>query len=134
MRALKIWCASALTNPVRTPISTVPLPPVPPSANFWRRTHRSASTSQAACAASPNCRPRSEPVPVSRALRRLFRVLHLEEAQRRRTLESALSELHRLERALAAASEHDRQGRELIASSAHNGDLIDRLAGLEQAR
>lgn len=73
-------------------------------------------------------------MPVSRAMRRLFRVLHLEEEQRRRTLESALSELHRLERALAAASEHDRQGRELIASSAHNGDLIDRLAGLEQAR
>jgi hypothetical protein len=71
---------------------------------------------------------------VSRAMRRLFRVLHLEEDEHRRALESALGELHRLERALAAASEHRRQGRELIASSAHNGDLVDRLAGIEETR
>lgn len=68
----------------------------------------------------------------SRALRRLLRVLHLEEEQNRRTLEAALGELHSLERALQAAADQDRGGRRLIAASAQSGDLIDRIAGLEE--
>jgi len=73
-------------------------------------------------------------MPVSRAMRRLFHLLHIEEEQRRSSLESALGELNRLERALAAAAERNRQGRELISSSAQTGDLVDRLAGIEEAR
>jgi flagellar export protein FliJ len=71
---------------------------------------------------------------VSRALSRLLRVRELEEEQRRLALESAQMELHRLETALAAAGERDRQGRALITASAFNGNLPDRLAGLEESR
>jgi hypothetical protein len=72
-------------------------------------------------------------MPVSRALRRLLRVLHLEEEETRRALESALSDLHRLEHALAAAAARNRSGRGLIVQSAVTGELADRLAGLEES-
>jgi hypothetical protein len=70
---------------------------------------------------------------VSRALRRLLRVLHLEEEESRRALESALGELRRLENALAAAATRDRSGRGLVLQSAVTGELADRLAGLEES-
>jgi len=73
-------------------------------------------------------------VAVSRALRRLLRVLEIEEEQSRAALESALSDLRRLEQALAAAAERDRGGRRLVAASAYTGQLPDRLAGLEETR
>jgi hypothetical protein len=69
---------------------------------------------------------------VSRAMRRLLRVLEIEEEQSRLVLESALGELQRLRRALAATTERDRRGRRLVAASAHSGELPDRLAGLEE--
>jgi flagellar biosynthesis chaperone FliJ len=98
-------------------------------------------------------------MPVSRALRRLLRVLHLEEEEARRALESALGDLRRLEHALAAARERDRAGRSLVARGAAAGavaagkipagekidgladglvdslvdGIIDRLAGLEES-
>ena len=71
---------------------------------------------------------------VSRALRRLLRVLEIEEEQCRLALESALGSLKRLDHALAAAIERERRGRRLVVSSAPSVEPIDRLAGLEETR
>jgi hypothetical protein len=71
---------------------------------------------------------------VSRALRRLLRIRGIEEEQSRLALDSALSELNRLERALESTSERDRRGRLLVAMSARTGELTDRLAGIEEMR
>ncbi|HTW60600.1 MAG TPA: hypothetical protein VMD55_02260 [Terracidiphilus sp.] len=72
-------------------------------------------------------------MPVSRPLRRLLRLLHLEEEETRRTLESAVGTLRQLENALAAAQQRDRSGRGLVLKSAVSGELADRLAGLEES-
>ncbi len=73
----------------------------------------------------------------SRALRRLLRILDVQEEQSRAALETALAELHQLERAQAAAAGRERGGRELVAASAMTGELadqiVDRLAGLEES-
>jgi hypothetical protein len=58
----------------------------------------------------------------------------LEEEQNRLALESAASELHRLELALTANFERGRKGRRLVAESAETGRLADRLAGIEETR
>jgi hypothetical protein len=71
---------------------------------------------------------------VSRALSRLLRIRDLQEEQSRLVLESALSELHRLENAMTATFERDRQGRSLVQASAQTGEFEDRLAGLEETR
>jgi predicted nucleic acid-binding Zn-ribbon protein len=71
---------------------------------------------------------------VSHAMRRLLRVLELEEEQRQIALESAVGELRRLERTLEAAAERERSGRRLLAASVHTGELTDRAAGLEETR
>lgn len=71
---------------------------------------------------------------VSPALRRLYRVLEIEEEQCRLALESALGSLRRLEHAHAAASERQRRGRRLVVSSAACAETEDRLAGLEETR
>ena len=70
----------------------------------------------------------------SRALRRLLRIRDIEEEQSRLALESALSQLNRLEHALAATAERDRRGRRLVDASARTGELPDRLAGIEETR
>jgi hypothetical protein len=86
---------------------------------------------------------------VSRAMRRLLRVLDIQEEQSRTALESALAELHQLERAQALAVERGRGGRRLVTSSAlrmqrsalfgeqvseqTREQLVDRLAGLEES-
>jgi hypothetical protein len=70
----------------------------------------------------------------SRALRRLLRVLNLEEEQAKSALESATGELHRLERAVALTIDRGRAGRRLFAASVETGELPDRLAGLEEGR
>jgi hypothetical protein len=67
-------------------------------------------------------------------LRRLLRIRDLQEEQSRLALESALGELHSLERAMAATFERDRRGRRLVQASARSGQLTDRLAGLEETR
>jgi hypothetical protein len=72
-------------------------------------------------------------MPVSRPLRRLLRVLHLEEEETRRQLESALGDLRRLENSLEAASVRDRGGRRLVSVSAQSGELADRIAGMEES-
>src|SRR5271166_1600976 len=71
---------------------------------------------------------------VSRAMRRLLKIRDLAEEQSRLQLESALSELRRLEQALESTAERDRRGRRLIERSARTGELPDRLAGLEESR
>jgi len=71
---------------------------------------------------------------VSRGLRRLLQLRQLEEEQSRVVLESALSEFHRLERALEAASERGRRSRELVHQSVNTGEMPDRIAGLEEGR
>jgi flagellar biosynthesis chaperone FliJ len=71
-------------------------------------------------------------VAVSRALRRLLRVLNIEEEQCRLALESAIGDLRLIERAYAATSDQARSGRQLVVNSAHTGELPDRLAGLEE--
>jgi hypothetical protein len=71
-------------------------------------------------------------VAVSRALRRLLRVLNIEVEQCRLALESAVSDLRQLERAIAAAWDQARIGRHLVTASAHTGELPDRLAGIEE--
>jgi predicted nucleic acid-binding Zn-ribbon protein len=70
---------------------------------------------------------------VSRAMRRLLRIRTLEEEQCRIELESAQHELSRLEKALSSAGERASSGRALIAASAVDGELLGRLAGLEEA-
>lgn len=70
---------------------------------------------------------------ISRALRRLLQVRHLEEEQARLSLESVLSELHQLEKALTTTEQRDRLGRKLFAGSAQSGDLVDRMAGLKES-
>ena len=71
---------------------------------------------------------------VSRALRRLLRIRELEEEQNRLALGSASGELNRLEGALTATFERERQGRRLVEASAHSNQMMDRFAGLEEAR
>lgn len=69
---------------------------------------------------------------VSRALRRLLRIRELEEEQRRLALEAAARELRQLEAARAAARTGERHGRALVRDSALNGELAERVAGLEE--
>jgi flagellar export protein FliJ len=70
---------------------------------------------------------------VSRAMRRLLRVLGRQEEQCQVEMEAALADLRRLESALNAAGERDRTGRRLVSASATTGEMIDRLAGLEES-
>jgi ABC-type Zn uptake system ZnuABC Zn-binding protein ZnuA len=71
---------------------------------------------------------------VTRAMRRLLRVLEIQEDQYQAALASALADLKRLEEAMAATAKRDRRGRRLVAASASTGELADRLAGLEETR
>lgn len=71
---------------------------------------------------------------VSPALRRLLRVLELEEEQAHRALEAVTGELRRLEKAHAGARERERSGRAMVAASARSGALMDRVAGIEETR
>jgi aspartokinase len=70
----------------------------------------------------------------SRTMRRLLRVLELEEEQHRAALEGALVDLRRLEAAFESAKEREKEGRQLILASAATNELTDRLAGLEEIR
>lgn len=69
---------------------------------------------------------------VSRAMRRLLEVREIEEELRRGALESATGDLKRLEAALAAAKDRERGGRRLVAASVSTGEVVDRIAGLEE--
>ena len=71
---------------------------------------------------------------VSRAMRRLMQVRVLEEELREAVLESAVGDLRRMELALVAAKERERSGRQQVTASAKTGELVDRIAGLEETR
>ncbi len=71
---------------------------------------------------------------VPRAMRRLLRIRGMEEEQRQVALESAQGDLRRLEGLLAVVQERERRGRRLVAASAETGELMDRIAGLEEMR
>ncbi len=65
-------------------------------------------------------------MPVSNALKRLLRIRDLEQEQHRLALESALSELRRLEAAFGNASERERRGRGELAASVRAGEQEER--------
>ena len=71
---------------------------------------------------------------VSRAMRRLIEVRELEEELSQAALESAVGDLRRMESALTAAKERERNGRRQVTASASTGELVDRIAGLEETR
>jgi hypothetical protein len=71
---------------------------------------------------------------VSRTLRRLLRVRELQEEQGRLALESTVGELDRLEDAMKATATQDRRGRMLLDAGVRNGELPDRVSGLEESR
>jgi hypothetical protein len=71
---------------------------------------------------------------VSRAMRRMLNVLESQEEQCRVALESALGDQRRWETALAAAKERNSRGRRLVTASAGTGELVDRVAGVEEVR
>jgi hypothetical protein len=70
----------------------------------------------------------------AKPIRRLLRVLELEEEQAQRVLEIATSELRQFEHAREVALERERHGRALITASATSGQVADRIAGLEEIR
>lgn len=67
-------------------------------------------------------------MPVSNALRRLLRIRDLEQEQHQRALESALSELRQLERALEQAAMRQRDGRTGFTAS-----VLDRTPDRHQS-
>jgi len=69
-----------------------------------------------------------------RALRRLWRVLEIQEEQAKTALESAVAELRLLERRVDATTERIRSGRQLVVVSVQCGDMADRWAGLLEVR
>jgi hypothetical protein len=71
---------------------------------------------------------------VSRGMRRLLRVLEVQEEQHKSALEAATAELRRMEAALVFARERERDGRCLLAASTVTNELADRLTGLEEMR
>ena len=70
----------------------------------------------------------------SRAMRRLLRILEIQEDQYRAALDATLGELRRLEESLSGAMEQERRGREFVRFSATTGELADRLAGLQESQ
>jgi flagellar biosynthesis chaperone FliJ len=71
-------------------------------------------------------------MPVSRALERLLGIRETEERLRRRLLDSATAELHRLESALKSTGERTKRGRERIASGIVDDEAADRIAGMAE--
>jgi hypothetical protein len=70
----------------------------------------------------------------AQVLRRIAAVRRMEEDLQRRALDTALGELSRMELALQGAKERERAGRGLIQKSAANGEVLDRIAGMEESR
>lgn len=69
---------------------------------------------------------------VANSLRRLLRVLNLEEELHRRELESAQCELTLREQAMTMCGEREPNGRRWLSAGLQNGDMTDRLAGMEE--
>jgi flagellar export protein FliJ len=71
-------------------------------------------------------------VAASKSLRRLRDIRQAEEEQNKAAMESAVSELQRLETALLESRKRVRWARVLVAESLQSGELLDRIAGLEE--
>jgi mRNA-degrading endonuclease toxin of MazEF toxin-antitoxin module len=69
-----------------------------------------------------------------RLMERVLRIRRIEEDQCRRLLDLALAELAQLENALSLAKHRERAGRKLVRTSATSGEVMDRVAGLEESR
>jgi len=67
-------------------------------------------------------------------MERILAIRLMEEEQSRRLLELALAELLKLERGLSDAKLRERAGRGLVWASAASGEILDRIAGLEETR
>lgn len=70
---------------------------------------------------------------VARSLRRLLRVLTLQEEQAQTAFQNAIAQLRRLESGLEAAVERERRGRRLLVASTHSDEGVDRQAALEES-
>ena len=70
----------------------------------------------------------------SSSLRRLRSIRQIEEEQLRAAMELAVAELRRLETALGETYERVKRARMLTASGVQTGELLDRIAGLEEVR
>jgi flagellar export protein FliJ len=70
----------------------------------------------------------------SKSLRRLRNIRQAEEEQMQAYMELAVAALQRLETDLTETRERVRRARVLIASSVHTGEVLDRIAGLEELR
>jgi flagellar export protein FliJ len=71
---------------------------------------------------------------VSQAMRRLLRIREIEEEQRHSALAAAFADLKHLQAALDSTVERERRGRSLVVASARTGEMVDRLAGIEESR
>ncbi len=69
---------------------------------------------------------------VSRAMRRLQQVLEIQESECLAAMESARAELTQLEQNLVRSIARERGGRRLVAASATTGEIVDRIAGIEE--
>jgi len=69
---------------------------------------------------------------ISRALKRLLRIRDLEEEQSEIALNSAMGELRRLEQALVVTGERKRLGRAMMEQGIRQGELFERVAGIEE--
>jgi hypothetical protein len=69
----------------------------------------------------------------ARRLRRLHALRTIEEQNQASLLDAATAELRRLNEALNGARIRDGNGRDLLSSSVRSGELLDRIAGLEEA-
>jgi len=68
-----------------------------------------------------------------RSMKRLLRVLEIEEEQAEIALASAVADLRLLEQRADAAAQRIRSGRQLVVSSAFRGDASDRWAGQQES-
>ena len=71
---------------------------------------------------------------VSRAMRRLQQVLEIQESECLAAMESARAELTQLEQNLVRSIARERGGRRLASASATTGEIVDRIAGIEETR
>jgi hypothetical protein len=67
-------------------------------------------------------------------MRRLLKILEMQEEHCRTAMEVAHNDLRRLDAALNSTAERDRGGRQLVSSSASSGIVEDRFAGIEESR
>jgi hypothetical protein len=65
-------------------------------------------------------------------LERLFDIRQAEEERSRQEMETAIAELQRLELAHGTACERETRGRTRVASSVQTGEVMDRVAGLQE--